>query len=75
MSYFLWHKTMFCPCTAFNYAPFSDNFTSLSTSTSLTTFVRRKRDDADDFLCGFGTTLNDAAIGATIGKLEYFLIN
>jgi hypothetical protein len=33
---------------------------------------RRKRDDADDFLCGFGTTINDAAIGATIGNEEIF---
>ena len=38
------------------------------TSSSLTTLYRRKRDDADDALCGISTTLNDAAIGATIGK-------
>jgi hypothetical protein len=35
------------------------------------TLSRRRRDDADDALCGFGKTLNDAAIGATLGKCRW----
>ncbi len=32
------------------------------------TLSRRKRDSGDEFICGFSKTLNDAAIGATLGK-------